>query len=162
MRISILVTNERPAGHPIRRSKALADTVRQGRDAPLEERWVQGGRSSIPPERLRQARVLQALFTVRSDRQRCARRQTDLMFRWCIGLPPEQAGFAASAFSRNQARLLRQAVADLFFAAVVALAKPHRWVSNDHFPVGGTLLQAWASLKSFKPKGTARGRQSLD
>jgi transposase len=143
--------------HPIRRIKALMDEVLRGMDAHFEEMYVAGGRPSIPPERLLKAKVLQALFTVRSDRQLCARLQTDLMFRWFIDLPLDEAVFDASTFSQNQARLLRHQVADLFFAEVVALAKQHGWISNDHFSVDGTLIQAWASIKSFKPKGEGKG-----
>jgi transposase len=143
--------------HPIRRIKALVDEVLRGMDAHFEEMYVEGGRPSIPPETLLKAKVLQALFTVRSDRQLCARMQTDLMFRWFVDLPLDQAVFDASTFSQNQDRLLRHEVADLFFSEVVALAKKHGWVSNEHFSVDGTLIQAWASLKSFKPKGSGKG-----
>jgi transposase len=145
------------ADHPIRRIKALVDEVLAGMDAHFEEMYVESGRPSIPPERLLKAKVLQALFTVRSDRQLCARLQTDLMFRWFIDLPLDEAVFDPSTFSQNQERLLRHEVADLFFAEVVVLAKKHGWISNDHFSVDGTLIQAWASLKSFKPKGSDRG-----
>jgi transposase len=143
--------------HPIRRIKALVDEVLRSMDTHFEEMYVEGGRPSIPPERLLKAKVLQALFTVRSDRQLCARIQTDLMFRWFIDLPLDEPVFDPSTFSQNQERLLRHAVADLFFAEVVALAKQHGWVSNDHFSVDGTLIQAWASIKSFKPKGSDKG-----
>jgi len=143
--------------HPIRRIKTLVDEVLGGMDAHFEEMYVQSGRPSIPPERLLKAKVLQALFTVRSDRQLCARLQTDLMFRWFLDLPLDEAVFDPSTFSQNQQRLLRHEVADLFFAEVVALAKKHGWISNDHFSVDGTLIQAWASLKSFKPKGSDQG-----
>ena len=143
--------------HPIRRIKALVDEVLRGMDRHFEEMYVQGGRPSIPPERLLKTKVLQALFTVRSDRQLCARLQTDLMFRWFIDLPLDEAVFDPSTFSQNQERLLRHEVADLFFAEVVALAKKHGWISNDHFSVDGTLIQAWASIKSFKPKGVDQG-----
>lgn len=143
--------------HPIRRIKALVDEVLQGMDSHFEELYVEGGRPSIPPERLLKAKVLQALFTVRSDRQLCARLQTDLMFRWFIDLGLDEPVFDPSTFSQNQERLLRHEVADLFFAEVVALAKKHGWVSNDHFSVDGTLIQAWASIKSFKPKGSGKG-----
>jgi len=143
--------------HPIRRIKALVDEVLGGMDAHFEEMYVQSGRPSIPPERLLKAKVLQALFTVRSDRRLCARLQTDLMFRWFLDLPLDEAVFDPSTFSQNQQRLLRHEVADLFFAEVVALAKKHGWISNDHFSVDGTLIQAWASLKSFKPKGSDQG-----
>jgi transposase len=143
--------------HPIRRIKALVDEVLQGMDDHFEELYVEGGRPSIPPERLLKAKVLQALFTVRSDRQLCARLQTDLMFRWFIDLGLDEQVFDPSTFSQNQERLLRHEVADLFFAEVVALAKKHGWISNDHFSVDGTLIQAWASIKSFKPKGSGKG-----
>src|ERR1700689_985263 len=143
--------------HPIRRIKALVDEVLQGMDSHFEELYVEGGRPSIPPERLLKAKVLQALFTVRSDRQLCARLQTDLMFRWFIDLGLDEPVFDPSTFSQNQEWLLRHEVADLFFAEVVALAKKHGWVSNDHFSVDGTLIQAWASIKSFKPKGSGKG-----
>ncbi len=111
--------------HPTRRIKALVDEVLRGMDAHFEEMYVEGGRPSISPERLLKAKILQALFKVRSDRQLCARLQTDRMFRWFIDLPLDQAVFDASTFSQNQERLLRHAVADLFFAEVVSLAKQH-------------------------------------
>ena len=143
--------------HPIRRIKGLVDEVLRGMDAHFEEMYVEGGRPSIPPETLLKAKVLQALFTVRSDRQLCARMQTDLMFRWFVDLALDQAVFDASTFSQNQDRLLRHEVADLFFSEVVELAKKQGWISNDHFSVDGTLIQAWASIKSFKPKGADKG-----
>jgi transposase len=87
--------------HPIRRIKALVDEVLRGMDEHFEEMYVEGGRPSMPPERLLKAKVLQALFTVRSDRQLCARLQTDLMFRWFIDLPLDQGVFDASTFSQN-------------------------------------------------------------
>ena len=143
--------------HPIRRIKVLVDEVLRSMDGHFEEMYVQQGRPSIPPERLLKAKVLQALFTVRSDRQLCARLQTDLMFRWFIDLPLDEAVFDPSTFSQNQERLLRHEVADLFFSEVVLLAKKHGWVSNDHFSVDGTLIEAWASIKSFKPKDARKG-----
>lgn len=145
------------AEHPIRRIKSLVDQVLRGMDKHFEEMYLEGGRPSIPPERLLKAKVLQALFTVRSDRQLCARLQTDLMFRWFIDLSMEEEVFDPSTFSQNQKRLLQHQVADLFFAEVVALAKQHGWISNDHFSVDGTLIQSWASLKSFKKKGSGKG-----
>lgn len=143
--------------HPIRRIKALVDEVLRGMDTHFDEMYQESGRPSIPPETLLKAKVLQALFTVRSDRQLCARMQTDLMFRWFVDLPLDLAVFDASTFSQNQERLLRHEVADLFFSEVVELAKKQGWVSNDHFSVDGTLIEAWASIKSFKPKGSKGG-----
>lgn len=146
-----------PAHHPLRVIKRLVDEVLTDLDAHFDEMYATEGRPSIPPERLLKARVLQALFTVRSDRQLCDRLQTDLMFRWFLDLGLDEAVFDASTFSQNQARLLQHQVADLFFSEVVELARRHGWVSNDHFSVDGTLIEAWASLKSFKRKGTDQG-----
>jgi transposase len=123
----------------------------------FEEIYALEGRPSIPPETLLKGKVLQALYTVRSDRQLCTRLQTDLMFRWFVDLPLDESVFDASTYSKNQERLLRHEVADLFFAEVVALAKKHGWVSDDHFSVDGTLIEAWASMKSFRPKGEKQG-----
>ncbi len=98
------------------------------------------------------AKVLQALYTVRWDRQLCTRLQTDLLFRWFIDLGLDEEVFDASTFSQNQERLLRHEVADEFFAQVVTLAREGGWVSDEHFSVDATLIQAWASMKSFRPK----------
>jgi transposase len=146
-----------PAEHPIRRVKLLVDQVLRGMDKHFEEMYVEGGRPSIPPETILKAKVLQALFTIRSDRQLCARLQTDLMFRWFVDLSMEDVVFDPSTFSQNQTRLLQHQVADLFFAEIVAIAKQQGWISNDHFSVDGTLIQSWASLKSFKKKGSGKG-----
>ena len=97
----------------------MCDEVLREMDANFDDIYAADGTPSIPPETLLKAKVLQALYTVRSDRQLCARLQTDLLFRWFIDLPLEQAVFDASVFSKNQERLLSHAVADLFFAEVV-------------------------------------------
>ena len=145
------------ADHPIRRIKAMCDKALTGMGAHFEEIYAREGRPSIPPETLLKGKVLQALYTVRSDRQLCARLQTDLMFRWFVDVSLEQAVFDASTYSKNQERLLKHEVADLFFSEVVNLAKKHGWVSDDHFSVDGTLIEAWASMKSFRPKGEDQG-----
>lgn len=145
------------AGHPIRAIKRMCDEVLRGMSAHFDEIYAAKGAPSIPPETLLKAKVLQALYTVRSDRQLCARMQTDLLFRWFVDLPLDEAVFDASTFSKNQQRLLAHEVADLFFSEVVELARRHGWVSDDHFSVDGTLIEAWASVKSFQPKGTDQG-----
>ena len=145
------------ADHPIRAIKRMCDEVLKAMDAHFDEIYAQDGAPSIPPVTLLKAKVLQALYTVRSDRQLCARLQTDLLFRWFIDLPLEQAVFDSSVFSKNQERLLSHAVADLFFAEVVELARRHGWISDEHFSVDGTLIEAWASLKSFRPKDDQQG-----
>ncbi len=148
------------ADHPIRAIKRMCDEVLRGMSAHFDEIYAADGAPSIPPETLLKGKVLQALYTVRSDRQLCARLQTDLLFRWFVDLPLDEPVFDASTYSKNQARLLQHEVADLFFAEVVALARRHGWVSDDHFSVDGTLIEAWASLKSFRPKGPDQGRGS--
>lgn len=143
--------------HPIRAIKRMCDEVLAGMSETFDEIYAAAGAPSVPPETLLKGKVLQALYTVRSDRQLAARLQTDLMFRWFVDLPLDERAFDASTYSKNQERLLRHEVADLFFAEVVNLARRHGWVSDDHFSVDGTLIEAWASLKSFKRKDDQRG-----
>lgn len=145
------------AEHPIRRIKRMCDAVLAAMNAHFDEIYAENGAPSIPPETLLKGKVLQALYTVRSDRQLCARLQTDLMFRWFVDLPLDEAVFDASSYSKNQTRLLEHEVADLFFCEVVELARKHGWVSDDHFSVDGTLIEAWASTKSFRPKDEDQG-----
>ena len=141
-----------PADHPIRTIKRLLNEVLGEMDAHFEEMYAVNGRPSIPTERLLLAKVLMALYSIRSERQFCERLQYDLLFRWFLDLNPDEATFDHSTFSQNQSRLLQHKVADLFFAEVVWLAKGRGWVSDQHFSVDATLIEAWASLKSFKPK----------
>lgn len=143
-----------PAGHPIRVIKRMLDEVLRRMDEHFEQMYATDGRPSIPPERLLLSKVLMALYTIRSERQFCERLQYDLLFRWFLDLNPDESVFDHSSFSQNQSRLLKHQVADLFFSEVVELAKTKGWISDDHFSVDATLIEAWASLKSFKPKGT--------
>jgi transposase len=151
--------------HPIRRIRKLVDRALACMDEVFEEMYSSVGRPSIAPEVLLRAKVLQALYTVRSDRQLCDRLRTDLLFRWFIGLQPDDPVFDASTFSQNQSRLLGHEVADMFFAQVVEIAREEGWASSEHFSVDGTLIEAWASMKSFKPKGsggTGNGNEWTD
>ena len=141
-----------PTDHPIRTIKRLLNEVLAKMDAHFDEIYAANGRPSIPPERLLLAKVLMALYSIRSERQFCERLQYDLLFRWFLDLNPDETTFDHSTFSQNQSRLLRHKVADLFFAEVVWLAKNRGWVSDQHFSVDATLIEAWTSLKSFKPK----------
>jgi transposase len=141
-----------PVNHPIRTIKRLLNEVLAKMDAHFDEIYAANGRPSIPPERLLLAKVLMALYSIRSERQFCERLQYDLLFRWFMDLNPDETTFDHSTFSQNQKRLLQHKVADLFFAEVVWLAKNRGWVSDQHFSVDATLIEAWASLKSFKPK----------
>lgn len=141
-----------PGDHPIRTIKKLLSEVLREMDSHFDEIYAANGRPSIPPERLLLAKVLMALYSIRSERQFCERLQYDLLFRWFLDLNPDEDTFDHSTFSQNQGRLLRHKVADLFFAEVVWLARNRGWVSDQRFSVDATLIESWASLKSFKPK----------
>ena len=110
------------------------------------------GRPSIPPEKLLRASLLQAFYTIRSERQLMERLDFDLMFRWFVGLGIDDEVWDHSVFSKNRDRLLEAEIAAKFLAAVLTQPEVRQLLSNDHFSVDGTLVQAWASLKSFKPK----------
>jgi len=142
-----------PSGHPIRRIKALADRALSRLSGVFEAMYAETGRPSVPPERLLKAQLLIALFSVRSDRQFCEQLDYNLLFRWFLDLELDEASFDASTFSRNRERLIRHEVAEQFLAAIVSEAKKERLLSTDHFSVDGTLIEAWASMKSFRPKG---------
>jgi len=138
--------------HPIREVKRQCDAALRAMSAHFDEIYARQGRPSIPPERLLKAKVLMALYSVRSDRMFCERLNYDLLFQWFLDMNPSEAAFDASTFSQNQKRLIQHEVADLFFHEVVELARAQKWVSNEHFTVDGTLIEAWASAKSFRPK----------
>ena len=142
-----------PVDHPIRRIRVVVDTVLADLDDSFTAMYPVTGRPSVPPEMLLKATVLMAMYSMRSERAFCERLNYDMLFKWFLDLPIDAASFDASTFSKNRQRLLDQNIADEFFAAVVAQAKLRRYISSDHFSVDGTLLDAWASHKSFKPKG---------
>jgi transposase len=151
--VAMIDVNARiPERHPIREIKRLSDEV-FGRLSPrFEAMYSEIGRPSIPPERLLGARLLMALFSVPSERAFCERLRYDLLFQWFLDLELEEEPFDASTFSKNQQRLLEHQVADEFFSQVVDLLKARDLLSEEHFSVDGTLIDAWASLKSFRPK----------
>lgn len=140
-----------PVDHPIRRIKVVVDVVLAGMDAEFDAMYSLSGRRSVPPEALLKATVLMAMYSMRSERAFCERLNYDMLFKWFLELPIDAASFDASTFAKNRQRLLEHEIADVFFAAVVHQAKLRRYMSSDHFSVDGTLLQAWASNKSFKP-----------
>lgn len=141
-----------PADHPIRRIRVVVDAVLAELDHVFEAMYASSGRSSVPPEALLKSTVLMAMYSIRSERAFCERLNYDLLFKWFLDMRIDQPAFDASTFSKNRQRLLDHDVADEFFAAVVRQAKLRRYMSSDHFSVDGTLLEAWASHKSFKPK----------
>jgi transposase len=119
----------------------------------FEQMYSEVGRPSVPPERLLKASLLMALYTVRSERMFCEQLDYNLLFRWFLDLNWDEPSFDHSTFSRNRARLLEHDVAGEFFRTVVAEARELRLTSDEHFTVDGTLIEAWASLKSLRPKG---------
>jgi transposase len=141
-----------PADHPIRRIRRVVDVVLGELDDEFDAMYASSGRPSVPPEQLLKATVLMAMYSIRSERAFCERLNYDLLFKWFLDLPIDAKAFDATTFSKNRQRLLDHEIADQFFAAVVAQAKLRRYVSSDHFSVDGTLLEAWASHKSFQPK----------
>ena len=141
-----------PPEHPIRRIRVVVDDVLAEMDGSFDAMYSDSGRPSVPPEMLLKATVLMAMYSMRSERAFCERLNYDMLFKWFLDLPIDAASFNASTFSKNRQRLLDQDIADEFFAAVVRQAKLRRYMSSDHFSVDGTLLEAWASHKSFKPK----------
>lgn len=141
-----------PVTHPIRRIKRLADEALRDLEAVFSKMYAETGRPSVPPERLLLASVLMALYSVRSERMFCERLHYDLLFRWFLGMGLDEAPFDPTCFGKNRARLIEHEVAKEFFAAVVELARAEDLVSSEHFSVDGTLIEAWASVKSFRPK----------
>src|SRR6266478_1442216 len=141
-----------PKEHPLRRVKELADKALTQLSALFNEMYSAIGRPSIPPERLLKASLLMALYTVRSERMFCEQLDYNLLFRWFLDLNWDEPGFDDSTFSRHRARLLEDDVAGEFFRTVVAEARELKLTSDEHFTVDGTLIEAWASLNSLRPK----------
>ena len=141
-----------PGDHPIRRIKPIVDDALQRLSPRFDAMYARRGRPSIPPEHLLKASLLIALYSIRSERQFCERLRYDLLFKWFLDLNISDEPFDASTFSKNRERLLAADVARAFFAEVVAEAKRRRLLSAEHFTVDGTLLEAWASLKSYRPR----------
>jgi len=149
-----------PANHPIRLIKALAEVALKELSPRFEQMYSEVGRPSIPPERLLKASLLMALYTVRSERMFCEQLDYNLLFRWFLDLNWDEPSFDHSTFSRNRGRLLEHDVAGEFFRTVVAEARELKLTSDEHFTVDGTLIEAWASLKSFRPKGEERSERT--
>ncbi len=145
-----------PPEHPIRRIKPVVEAVLADLEPEFDAMYARTGRQSVPPEQLLKATVLMALYSIRSERQFCERLRYDLLFKFFLDLNVDDEGFDHSTFSRNRERLLSHEVADRFFAAVVRQAHLRRYLSGEHFSVDGTLLEAWASHKSFRPKDEDR------
>jgi len=141
-----------PSDHPLRAIRTLADEALAGLNGRFEALYSGMGRPSIPPEMLLRATLLQAFFSVRSERQLMEQIDYNLLFRWFVGLPMDAAVWHPTVFSHNRDRLMAADVARDFLAALLALGQVKRLLSSEHFSVDGTLIEAWASMKSFRPK----------
>jgi transposase len=139
-----------PATHPLRLIRQLTDRVLANLSPQFTKMYATIGRPSIPPEKLLRALLLQVLYTVRSERLLMEQLEYNLLFRWFVGLDIDDPVWDATVFTKNRDRLLARDVAAAFFHAVRAEAEARQLTSDDHFTVDGTLLEAWASLKSFK------------
>lgn len=149
-----------PKDHPIRRIRKIVDEVLAELDGEFDVMYSRIGRPSVPPEQLLKATILMAMYSMRSERAFCERLNYDLLFKWFLDLPIDAKAFDPTSFTKNRDRLLEHDIADRFFAAVVRQAKLRRYISSEHFAVDGTLLEAWASHKSFKPKDGSGGPPS--
>lgn len=141
-----------PADHPLRAIRALANEALASLNQRFEGLYSTMGRPSIPPEMLLRAVLLQAFFSVRSERMLMEQISYNLLFRWFVGLPMDAEVWHPTVFTHNRDRLLEAEVAHEFLAALLALPQVKKLLSNEHFSVDGTLIDAWASMKSFRPK----------
>jgi transposase len=144
-----------PAKHPLRLIREIVNEVLLALDADFSAMYADSGRSSIPPERLLRGSLLQAFYTIRSERQLMEQLDYNLLFRWFVGLGIDDPVWDHSTYSKNRDRLLEADVAKKFLKAILAHAKVKPLLSDDHFTVDGTLVQAWASMKSFVARDEA-------
>ncbi len=140
------------ADHPLRLMRELVNEALAQLDRSFAKLYAEDGRPSIPPERLLRASLLQLFYSIRSERQLMERLDFDLLFRWFVGLGIDEPVWDATVFSKNRDRLLNTEIAQGFLAALLALPRIKKLLSREHFTVDGTLLKAWASMKSFRPK----------
>jgi len=141
-----------PADHPLRSIRVLVDEALGSLNGRFEGLYSSMGRPSIPPEMLLRATLLQAFFSVRSERMLMEQINYNLLFRWFVGLPMDAEVWHPTVFTHNRDRLMDADVAREFLAALLALPQVRKLLSSEHFSVDGTLIEAWASMKSFRPK----------
>ena len=151
-----------PADHPLRAIRAMADRALRALSPLFSELYAPTGRDSIPPERLLRALLVQALYSVRSERQLMEQLEYNLLFRWFVNLNLDDPVWDVTVFSKNRDRLLEGQVARAFFDQVLAQAREAKLLSSEHFTVDGTLIEAWASHKSFKRKDGASSQDPPD
>ena len=138
--------------HPLRPIRAMVDEALKGLSPRFDEIYGEDGRKSIPPERLLRALLLQMLYSVRSERMLMEQLEYNLLFRWFVGLSANEPVWHPTVFTKNRDRLLEGAVAEEFFSLIVTQARRRRLLSDEHFTVDGTLIEAWAGQKSFQRK----------
>jgi len=141
-----------PVDHPLRSIQALVNPILAALSPRFDALYARMGRPSIPPERLLRAMLLQKLYTIRSERQLMEQLDYNLLFRWFVGLNPDDAVWVPTVFTKNRDRLIEGNIAEAFLQEVLRTADVHGLLSHEHFTVDGTLLEAWASQKSFRPK----------
>src|SRR5687768_1968312 len=141
-----------PADHPLRAIRTMVDTALRELSPEFARLYPKTGRPSIPPEKLLRALLLQLLYSIRSERQLMEQLDYNLLFRWFVGLSMDDRIWDPTVFTKNRERLLRGDIARAFFERVRAQAEQRGLLSDEHFTVDGTLIDAWASLKSFKRK----------
>ena len=140
------------AGHPLRTIRELVNSALASLEREFASLYSPVGRPSIPPEKLLRAMLLQALYSIRSERLLMERLEYDLLFRWFVGIGVDDAVWDHSVFSKNRDRLLEGDIAAKFMAAVLGQPRVKQLLSTEHFSVDGTLIEAWASMKSVKPR----------
>jgi transposase len=142
-----------PAEHPLRPIRAMVDQALKDMSGRFDEIYGEDGRKSIPPERLLRALLVQLLYTVRSERMLMEQLEYNLLFRWFVGLSANEEVWHATVFTKNRERLLDGVVAEEFFSLIIGQARTMKLLSDEHFTVDGTLIEAWAGQKSFQRKG---------
>jgi transposase len=157
-----------PQEHPLRAIRKLVDQVLAGMSKQFDGLYSEVGRPSIPPERLLRALLLQVFYSIRSENLLMEQLDYNLLFRWFVGLNMDDAVWDPTTFSKNRDRFLRGDVAQLFFCEIVEQLKESGLISSEHFSVDGTLLEAWAGMKSYQKKekppengSGSRGQQLL-
>ncbi|MGH9200669.1 MAG: IS5 family transposase [Vicinamibacterales bacterium] len=144
-----------PKDHPLRPIREMVDGALGELSPRFDEMYSQVGRPSIPPEKLLRALLLQVFYTIRSERLLMEQLDYNLLFRWFVGLEMDDAVWDPTVFSKNRERLLKAEIAQAFFEQVLALARDRKILSDEHFTVDGTMVEAWAGQKSFKKKGAS-------
>lgn len=139
-----------PADHPLRPIRKMVDEILKEMSPQFAKLYSDVGRPSIAPERLLRSLLLQIFYSVRSERMLIEQLQYNLLFRWFVGMEMDEAVWNHAVYSKNRERLLNEEVAETFFQRVLDRARP--FMSDEHFTVDGTLIEAWASHKSFRPK----------